>query len=422
MLNSSEAPYVQPLGNGLVMRTAAGAADVERVARLLGVVFGPDVPTMTRHLFLDHPNTSGRDLIFVEDERSSDVVSTLCVIPWTWCYGDVLLPVGEMGCVATLETHRRRGLVRAQVGFFKQRLRERGCLLSHIQGIPYYYRQFGYEYALPLDGDLRLGPHEGPATPAGEPFAFRDATLDDIPLLMGLYEQAARDVAISSVRTEAIWRYLLTCTTGGDTEAETLVIEEAGCPAGYMRLPRHHFGDELMINEVSRLSASAAQATLVQARTLAAERQAPGVRLNVAVNSTLMRVARQYTSRPYRSYAWQIHVPDMAGLLRTLAPVLERRLAGSALAGWTGDVRICLYRETIVLHVAAGRIASVESAGFTERGDINVPPLQFIPLVLGYRSLDELQHMYPDVSVRAPWRLMVETLFPKVDSIIYTIY
>ena len=75
-----------------------------------------------------------------------------------------------------------------------------------------------------------------------------------------------------------------------------------------------------------------------------------------------------------------------------------------------------------MLRVIAGHVASVANAGFTERGDINVPPLQFIPLVLGHRSLDELQAMYPDVSVRPPWRMVMETLFPKVDSIIYTIY
>ena len=320
MLKADEAPYVQPLGDGLTLRTAACPADVDNVARLLGEVFGPDVPSMTRHLFLDHPNTSGRDLIFVEDEHSGEVVSTLCVIPWMLSYAGVIIPAGEMGCVATRETHRQRGLIRTQVGFFKQRLRERGCLLSHIQGIPYYYRQFGYEYAVPLDGDLRLGLHEGPAALEDGAFTFREATPNDIPLLAGFYDQAASDVVISAMRPAAIWQYLLTCTAGSDTEAETLLIEARGLPVGYMRLPKHHFGDELMINEVSRLSVQAAQAALAHARLLAAERQLPGVRVNVAANSTLMSVARQYTARPYRCYAWQIHVPDMTALLSTLTP------------------------------------------------------------------------------------------------------
>jgi hypothetical protein len=48
--------------------------------------------------------------------------------------------------------------------------------------------------------------------------------------------------------------------------------------------------------------------------------------------------------------------------------------------------------------------------------------LQFIPLVLGYRSLDEQRRAYPDIGVGPSQRLLVETLFPKLDSFLYTIY
>jgi hypothetical protein len=48
--------------------------------------------------------------------------------------------------------------------------------------------------------------------------------------------------------------------------------------------------------------------------------------------------------------------------------------------------------------------------------------LQFIPLVLGYRTVEELQAAYPDVGVASPWQLLADTLFPKVASFIHTIY
>ena len=422
MLNQQETPYVRPLGDGLVLRTVANESDVERVARFNGAIHGESVIPMTRELFLHHPHTSGRDLIFVEDEQSGKVVSSLCVIPWTWRFDGVAVPSGEMGIVGTSDAYRRRGLVREQVTFFKQRLRERGCLISQIQGIPYYYRQFGYEYALPLEGGLHLELRHTP-TPLAAAFTFRAATTADIPTLQRLYDDAARDLAISVQRDESVWRFLLERSAGSETECDNVIIEDSkGTVAGYMRLPHSHFGAELTVSEVSRLGADAALATLAHLKTLAEQRQKPGIRLCIPANSSLLQVARPYAAAEYGTYAWQIHVPEMAALLRALTPVLERRIAASAFAGLTQDVEICLFRETIALRFAQGRLAEVANLGFKERGPINFPPLQFIPLVLGYRTLDEQRRAYPDVGVAPSLRLLMETLFPKAPSFIYTIY
>ncbi len=422
MLDPKEADYRQPLGDGLVLRTAAAERDVERVAEFNGTIHGPGVASMTRNLFIHHPHTRGEDLIFVEDEHSGQVVSSLCLIPCTWRYDDVGLPAGEMGIVGTLEAYRHRGLIRAQVEVFKRRLRERGCSLSHIQGIPYYYRQFGYEYALPLEGGLRLEMRHVP-TPTDAPFTFRLATRADLPVLMRLYDEAVQDLAIHAVRDEATWRYLLAHTGGTETECENWIIQDAdGQVIGYMRVPEHHFGEELVVSEVSRLGFDAALAALHHLKELAVERDKPGIRLNLPADCTLMRLARSLGAHDLTTYAWQIHVPDVAALLRALTPVLERRVAGSPFAGLTRDVRLGLYRETLLLRFVAGRLTEVASLGFTGSEAICFPPLQFIPLVLGYRTVEELRTTYPDVNVAPAWRLLVDTLFPRVASFIYTIY
>lgn len=422
MLDPTGVPYRKSLGDGLVLRTAADEHDVERVAEFNGTIHGPGVATMTRNLFAYHPNTQFKDLIFVEDERSGQVVSSLCLIPWTWRYETVEIPTGEMGIVGTQEAYRHRGLIRAQVDCFKRHLRERGCLLSHIQGIPYYYHQFGYEYALPLEGGLRLETRHVP-DPPDVPFTFRLATRGDLPALMRLYDDAAQYLVLHTVRDEATWQYLMAHTDGTETECENWLMQDAGGQVvGYMRLPEHHFGEELVVGEVSRLGFEAALATLHHLKTLAVERDKPGIRLNLPSNCTLMRLARSLDGHDLGAYAWQIHVPDGVVLLRALAPVLERRVAGSPFAGMTRDVRLNLYRETLLLRFVAGRLTEVANLGFTGGEKIRCPPLQFIPLVLGYRTMEELCATYPDASVAPVWRLLVDTLFPKVEAFIYTTY
>ena len=422
VLVSTGTPSRQPLEDGLVLRTAADERDVERVAEFNGAIHGPGIVSMVRNLFIHHPNTRGEDLIFVEDEQSDQVVSSLCLIPWTWRCEGVEIPAGEMGIVGTLEAYRRRGLIRAQVAYFKRRLRERGCLLSQIQGIPYYYRQFGYEYALPLEGGLRLEMRQIPKPP-DTPFAFRLATSQDLPTLMRLYDEAAQELAIHACRDEPTWRYLLTHTSGTEMEREIWIVQDAKKRAvGYVCVPQHHFGQELVASEVSCLGFEPALAVLDHLKALTVEREMPGIRLNLPANCTLMRLARSLDAHDLGTYGWQIHVPDLAALLRALSPVLERRVAESPFAGLTREVRLNLYRETLALRFEEGRLTEVANLGFADGGDARFPPLQFIPLVLGYRTAEELSAAYPDVSVGPPWRLLIDTLFPTVTSFIYTIY
>jgi hypothetical protein len=409
------------LDHGLVMRTAASQDDVERVAAFNGLIHGSELAVTMRRLLRDFAGMDSRDIIFVEDAATGEVVSSLVLLPWTLLYGGSPLPVGEMGMVGTLESHRGQGLVRIQTDYFMQRLRERGCLLSLIQGIPYFYRQFGYEYAMPLEGGLRLSGRELPA-PSAAAFTFRQATVNDPPTLQQLYDAAAQDLAVHTARDQAIWRYLLAEPAGSALRCETWLVEDVfGDAAGYFRLPDFHFDEELAVNEVSRLSGDAALAVLHWLRQAAADRGKPGIRLNLPAGCTLMQAARSLGAHDLGTYAWQVHVPDLAALLRAMGPVLEQRLAASPFAGLTRDLQICFYRDSVTLRFEAGRLADVAATG-PAQGAINFPPLTFTPLLFGHRTVDQMRLAYPDISVDGSVRLLFETLFPPVASFIYPSY
>ena len=422
MHSSDKRVLQQPLGDGLVLRTAVNAGDVERVAELSGIVHGPGVASLTRRLFSNHPSTSRQDLIFVEDELQGTVVSSLCLIPWTWHVDGVVIPAGEMGIVGTLAGYRRRGLVRAQVACFEQRLLERGCLLSHIQGIPFFYRQFGFEYVLPLEGGLRLETRCVPDVP-GRHFSFREATPDDIPQLMRFYDRAAADLVIHAVRNESVWRYLLTHAQITEMTCQNLIVQGPdGQDVGYVRLPKHHFGEELTISEVSSLSFDSALAVLDRAKQLCARQGKPAIRLNLPAGCTLMRLARSLEAYDCGTYAWQIRIPDAVALLRALGSVFERRIAASPFAGLSRDVRLSLFRETIQMRFVGGELRHVAVADPADRETIEIPPRAFASLVLGHQSREELHAAYPDVQVMPSWRLLVDSLFPQVSAFLYPVY
>ena len=271
MLNLDEKPLRQPLEDNLTLTTAASEEDIERVAAFNASIHAPNVGTLIQNLFLHHPATRGRDLFFVVDEGSGEIVSSLCLIP-------------------------------------------------------HFYRQFGYEYTLSLEATLRLELRHVSGSP--EPaFTFRRATLDDIPTLRQLYGEAARDLTIHTVRGEGTWRYLETHADGTVTERERWIIQDPdGKLARYVSVQRHPFGEELTVDETARLSLEAALAALQLARKLAFDRENPGIRLNLPASATLTHLARSLEAHDEGTYAWQIHVLDVAALLRALGPVLERRV------------------------------------------------------------------------------------------------
>ncbi|MFZ5915335.1 MAG: GNAT family N-acetyltransferase [Chloroflexota bacterium] len=414
-------PYHKELDASLVLKSVVDARDVERLAAFNGSIHDDSVAAMTHELIHHHPHTRPEGWLFVEDQATGQIISSLCLIPWTWRYEGVALQVGEMGIVGTREDYRHRGLVRALAARFDELLRQGDFDLSPIQGIPFFYRQLGYEYALPLEADWRLELYQSPDPPPG--YSFRQATLDDLPALMAMYDQAAADLSIHAARDEAVWRYLFGPSLKTEVTAQTwLVLDETKRRVGYYRVPEHGFGEGLIVNEVSRLSHDAALAVLDHLKRLAVGRRKPYLRLNLPVDGTLVQVARCHGARHIGTYAWQIRLVDVGRLLGKLAPVLERRIAASPFAGLTEQVCLNLYREAFEMRFERGRLVAVESLGFKGRSGIDLPPALAAPLLLGYRSRQELAQVYPDVMVWPEWSCLVDVLFPKVSSFIYTNY
>jgi len=431
-LSDSVQSYSQPLGDGLVLRALAAPfdpAEVERLALFNAAVHqDPQVAALTRGLTLHYPAARPEHWLIVEDTATGQIVSSLCLIPWTWRYADVALRSGEMGIVGTLPDYRRRGLVRALDHRFKRLLAEEGFHLSHIQGIPYFYRQLGYEYALPLEGGwhLRLDQVPDEASALAGRSRFCRATLDDVPALVRLYDEAARHLDISAPRDERAWRFLLEHEPLTAHASETwLLLGQDGEPRGYWRVARFGFGDGLIVDEASWLTLDAAQAVLGEAKAQAAERGKPFIRLSAPDSNPLITIGRAWGAQDAGRYAWQIHVPDPVRLLRQIAPVLERRLAESFLAGITRIICFDLYREQIALHLSEGKVTRVERGPVAEVAGavyLALPPNLLAPLVLGWRGRAALAAAYPDVGIWGDAEPLADVLFPPMTAFLQTQY
>jgi hypothetical protein len=104
--------------------------------------------------------------------------------------------------------------------------------------------------------------------------------------------------------------------------------------------------------------------------------------------------------------------------------VLEHRLAESPLVGHDGEPTISFYRSGLKLSFERGRLAHVEPWQPTPevRAGARFPDLTFVQLLLGHRSLGELEYAFADcLTANDEARALLEILFPRRSSSVWPI-
>jgi hypothetical protein len=118
-------------------------------------------------------------------------------------------------------------------------------------------------------------------------------------------------------------------------------------------------------------------------------------------------------------YAWYVRIADLPGFLRHIGPALNKRLQGSVFEGYSGTVRLNFYHSQLTLVLKRGKLTKVGTykPEDMEDSDAAFIDLTFLQLLLGYRSLSDLQAAFPDCIVNGErTAILLDVLFPKKSS------
>ena len=418
------------LGDGLILRTAGTLADVERIAALGAQVHSDDqVAAYARWKLADgHPAIRLSDALFVEDLRTGKVVSSLCSFPQTWCYEGIRLSVREIALVGTDPGYRKRGLIRAQMHRVHHEMGAAGCLLGCIEGIPGFYRQFGYEFAVPLGSCAKLKLAQLPADEKDSSGSMTVRPMDlerDLATVMLLHRQS--ELEIQAERSEALWRYLEEAPAGVPDRQETWVIESSARVIAYFRLRQNMWGPWLELAEMCVESSLglddrtvAYEAMLRSARRIAVERDYQGLCFALDPRHELLKLVTEMHAEPERQYAWQVKVTDAVELLKRIVPVLEKRLADSAYRSSNATLDINLLPDVARISIEEGRLTGVSwlPGPIKSECELRLSGHQFAQLVLGYRDYAALMDLSLEAWVHPQVRELVGVLFPRLRALV----
>jgi hypothetical protein len=428
---------IKNLGNGLILRRST-SADGQKLFDFNTLIHGDDGPDerigrWARDLVeKPHPTFGAGDFTLVEEQATGRVVSSLGLISQTWTYAGMPFRVGRPELVGTLPEFRNRGLVRAQFDEVHRWSAERGEMFQAITGIPYYYRLFGYEMCVDLDGGRSGFEPNLPKLAEGtlEPYRFRPATEADIPFLSEVYTQAAQRSLLSVLRDEPLWRLELTGRSANSIQRLVWEIIERvadGEKVGYLAHPWFAWGVSCPVQAYElkpgvswlEVTSSVVRHIWQVSKTIS---ECSAFTFALAGSHPVYEIMRDNLPQVRPPYCWYLRVPDLPGFIRQIAPVLERRLENSLIPGFSGAVRISFYRSGLRLGFERGQLTVVEPwqpGPKQDEGEIAFPNLTFLQLLFGHRTLDELKHAYADCWWNGDQpRLLLSTLFPKQPSLL----
>lgn len=444
---AAAATYRRDLGDGLILRWST-AADTDNIGQLCSLAFRDKADEPPREFFIpwirrlmrgDHYLMGPGDYGIVEDTRKegNPIIACTCLWRHEWSYEGIPFKVGRPEIVASDPGYRNRGLIRALFEMIHARSESEGHLLQAITGIPYFYRQFGYEYALDLETKrttyLSLIPElkEGES----EPYILREATVEDIPFMMACYYRRSGQSIVRANIPERNWRYALEGWKANPekdrTEIHFIITDASHTAQGYLITTTRRRRKDLAIS-----GAEFAQGTNLQAMLpsilralkayglqIPAEQDAPPmheISFGLGPTHPLYDVLGTELGIPNQSpYAWYIRVADIPAFIRHIAPALGQRLAASSLAGYHGEVKIDHYNKGLRMVFADGILKTAERwqiPAYDPSAGAGLPALIFIQLLLGYRSLDELNTIFPEVWADNNTGLVLKTLFPTRPS------
>jgi hypothetical protein len=439
------------MGDGLVLRWST-AADLEQIGILYETVFRqkPDQPLGNRmtQWALDvgsgrHPAAGPGDFALVEDTQRGQIAAALMVLRQTWRYDEIPFEIGRPEAVASLPDYRNRGLVRGIFDLFHARSAARHQMAQGITGIGYFYRQFGYEYAIDLEGAREVSFRTLPRLKEGqsEPFSLRPATLEDLPFLRTVYERECHgfpgyEARVTTAFDESWWRWIFDGQNpeSGQGCSPYIVIDTDGQALGYVMTSRLRWNDALGIFGISaadgaplnRMLPSMLRGLEAISKTLEpwrvdSDTKEPNRLIFVLGDSHPIYAAlnHSWVSKTEPAYAWYVRVPNLPAFMHKIAPSLERRLANSPAAGYSGDLKLDFYRDGLRLVFENGKLTTSEQwrrPVWNPETKAGFPPLVFLQLLFGRRSLADLRYAFPDVWADDDTTVVLNALFPKQRS------
>lgn len=415
--------YSKIIGNNLTLRVAID--DPDELQRFLSfnltVHQEESLKKYISRLYLEHPKRDEIYWIYIEKKDSNKIVSSITLMPLEWNFNGIPIPICEMGLVGTLPKYRNRGLMGIMNKLYEDIMRQEGYLLSVIRGIPYYYRRFGYEFALNLDERILLNKSQVPSRKL-EMISFQKATKQDLAFIKSIYNKEQERFFVSNRFNSDNFMYKFMNDDFDDNFLSTFLIKIKGKPISFFSIGMSYdnVAFSLIVPEVNEES----MIKILQYVKILNEKNDQIV-FHVNSDTKFAQYICSIGGKRDLGYGWQIRIPNIKEFLHAIRPVLEQRIERSSYKGLSQDILISDYREIFTIRFKNGKVEDIEvKKGYPFPGscDVQIPSSTLIKLLLSDKTFEEIKYILKDSILKPGSEKLIKILFPKKPSIPDTYY
>lgn len=406
------------LGKGMIIRDLQ-ESDINSLIGLVKRVFlDEEVSPVVHRLLNYYPRFSLKDNLVVFDKNNDKIVAYLCLIRSKFVFNGIEIPFGQMEIVGTDPDYRHRGLIRKLNLVYEKLASEYAIPILIILGIPNFYRQFKYEFALPSESSLVIALEIIPSLKNGEiePVIIEKVNQNSFEDYLSC--RAKRNSFLDLYRDikSEHWEYISRGKLGEVGGIVLYLIKKENEFVGSFYV--EEFFKTIQIRELWLKSVHYIPTVLRFVMKIAKSFNFP-LCVSRPTQESLVPYFEQITGSKFpKPYAFYVKIPSIKEFLMVIKTVLEARLAASEFKGITDSIRINCFIKGFVLNFKHGELIDITELKRTELKEmhISIPPLIIYQLLLGYRTLDELEDIYPDVSVNALYKFLIQILFPKIKA------
>ncbi|MEJ2295965.1 MAG: GNAT family N-acetyltransferase [Candidatus Lokiarchaeota archaeon] len=269
---------------------------------------GEEIVDYIKSFLSEYPRNNEIYWIYIKDNKTGTIVSSLCLSPMEWQFENIELPVCEMEFVGTLESYRERGFIKTLNSLYDEIMERNGYVLSGIRGIPSFYRGLGYVYISSLDERVSISAFKIPNKV--DTIKIRKAKSDDIHFIEVKYSEFHKKFSLFCKFNEECFTFKYLNDEFTTEVRSTYILEEGGVAKNYFSLGWTYDKKcyEIICPDLSNREVTA---LLEHVKKLGNYRDNDEIIISVNKHTSLFKYIRSLGGKPVSEYGWQVKIPNI---------------------------------------------------------------------------------------------------------------
>jgi len=394
--------------------------DKNRLVEFNKLVHKGNIEYHLTNLLFNNPFNSIENFAYLEIDGK--IAAMVGFLKYKQQFGEMQVSVGEFTYVGTHPEHRKKGLIKILMNYWFDYAKVKNIELCFLYGIPDFYQQFDFEYAVPtyfynyvtiekqmlkdIKGEYKIEK----LSSCSEKYAKE---------IKEIYDKSSKENFCSRVRSLEYFKYRLKSTNKG--EHRWYVVLEQEEVKGYIWLSLSQ--NEIKIREANIKDDKAGE-SLSELLFLLTEKiedvKTLGLRspLNNSFAKYLYKKGGKFacTNELYpENWAGMFKIIDLKAIMMKLVQNFEKRLYNSKFYEYTGDFIINAEIAKVAFNIEKGKVTVTDN--FINGVEVNIPIKILTSIFTGYKDIEyyEKQLNFKSEDIKE----ILKVLFPLENPYIW---